>query len=137
MKKSLFLLFLLFATTLSAQQLTTPADTVISENETLDEPILEASASPACPFLDTEKGKYYLDGKPISGKEVGEFLRLNDPEAWQSYRVGNPMWISGWCALGVGVSCAVTGIGMVVVPAVHVFGSALFVGGHFGSLSGR
>ena len=50
---------------------------------------------------------------------------LNDPEAWQSYRVGNPMWISGWCTLGVGVACALTGIGMVVVPAVHVFGSAL------------
>ena len=125
MKKSLFLLFLLFATTLSAQQLTTPADTVITESETLEEPIHEPSASPTCPFLDTEKGKYYLDGKPISNKEVEEFLRLNDPEAWQSYRVGNPMWISGWCTLGVGVACAVTGIGMVVVPAVHVFGSAL------------
>jgi len=123
MKQILTIIILSLATTVAAQQITTIPDTVITENEALEEPILEPAANPACPFLDTEKGQYYLDGNPISNKEVEEFLRLNNPEAWESFKVGNPLWISGWCTFGVGAACMATGIGMLIVPAVHTVGS--------------
>ena len=130
MKQILTIIILSLATTVAAQQITTTTDTVITERETLEEPILEPAepaANPACPFLDTEKGKYYLDGKPISNKEVEEFLRLNDPEAWQSYKVGNPMWISGWCLLGAGTALTTVGLGYLVCGIGYTTGSILAV----------
>lgn len=123
MKQILTIIILSLATTVAAQQITTTPDTVITESEALEEPILEPAANSACPFLDTEKGQYYLDGNPISNKEVEEFLRLNDPEAWQSYKVGNPMWISGWCVLGAGAVLSTVGMGYLVCGIGYTTGS--------------
>ena len=88
MKKSLFLLFLLFATTLAAQDLL-PDSTNIPQG---------------APLLDRHRGTYYLGDKPLTDDEYLSFLINNCPEAWKQYQTGKTMFISGISVFGVGVS---------------------------------
>lgn len=116
-KQMLLVILLSLATVLAAQEpVVAPADTLALTDTT------EVVTS-ACPFLDTERCDYYLDGNPISKKEAEAFLRLNDPEAWQRYRTGNAMWISGWCLTGVGAALTTVGMGYLVVGIAYTTGS--------------
>ena len=92
-------------------------------DEPADKPT--AAVNPDCPFLDTEKGKYYLDGNPISDKEAEAFLQLNDPEAWKSHKTGNALWISGWCLMGVGTAITWVGGGIFCYGTLYTAGSIL------------
>ena len=84
-----------------------------------------ATMATPCPYLDRVGGHYYLDGEPISRKEVRYFLKNNCPEAWKRYRTGNALMITGFSLLGVGAVCF--GAGMVVLPAEVIWDAlALF-----------
>ena len=87
MKKSLFLLFLLFATTLAAQDIL-PDSTRIAQD---------------APLLDRRLGTYFLGDQPLTDDEYRNFLIKNCPEAWKQYQTGKTMFISGISVFGAGV----------------------------------
>lgn len=47
---------------------------------------------------------------PMSSKEYEWFLFNNCPKAYEQYRVGKPMIISGWIIAGAGLATGITGI---------------------------
>jgi hypothetical protein len=87
MKKSLLFLFLLFATTLAAQDVL-PDSTAITQD---------------APLLDRHRGIYYLGDQPLTEDEYRIFLMNNCPEAWNRYQAGKAMFISGISVFGLGV----------------------------------
>ena len=87
MKKSFLFLFLLFATSLAAQDMLPDTTTV----------------TPDAPLLDRHRGVYYLGTQPLTEDEYQMFLINNCPEAWNRYRTGKAMFISGISVFGLGV----------------------------------
>ena len=87
MKKSFLFLFLLFATSLAAQDMLPDTTTVTQD----------------APLLDRHRGVYYLGTQPLTEDEYQMFLINNCPEAWNRYRTGKAMFISGISVFGLGV----------------------------------
>ena len=96
MRKSFLFLFLLFATSLAAQDMLPDTTTV----------------TPDAPLLDRHRGVYYLGTQPLTEDEYQMFLINNCPEAWNRYRTGKAMFISGISVFGLGVEAlAFAGVG--------------------------
>lgn len=120
MKKLLFLLTLLCATTVFAQQ---PA---INSEQEVTAPSDSLSLTGTCPYLDIEHGQYFLDNKCITSKEYKDFLKNNSPEAWQSYKKGTTLWATGWSFLGVGIASCYAGTILFIGDAA----ASMFESGH-------
>ena len=112
MRKLLFLLALLFATSVAAQE-------------------VDLDSLQACPYLDRAHGHFYLDNNEITRKEFKVFMQTNSPEAWKQYRTGRALWTAGWVATGVGAVAVCVGWGVAVVWGVGGVLGEILTGGDF------
>lgn len=112
MKKSFLFLFLLFATSLAAQDMLPDTTTV----------------TPDAPLLDRHRGVYYLGTQPLTEDEYQMFLINNCPEAWNRFRTGKAMFISGISVFGLGVEAlAFAGFGALLGLGIDAFDSSAHV----------
>lgn len=145
MRNLLFTLALLCTTLLPAQTLTldsvqvsetmdtlvhdldsvviTEEQLILSQETDSLEPTLATSD---CVKLDRIHGIYYLGDDPLTRKEYREFLRVNAPDLYDRYRIGNALWCTGLACFGVGTSVAVYG-GLTLFRSTMALTADLFI----------
>lgn len=102
MKKSLLFIVLICAINTSAQVATTSERTFALDSAQVSEAIDTTISTMDCVKLDRHRGTYYLGTQPLTDDEYINFLKNNCPEAWQRYKTGKAMFVSGISVFGAG-----------------------------------
>ena len=109
MKKLVFFITLLFATTIIAQDNAT--DSTLAAIGFADQ-IASDESQPSAQLLDRHRGTYYLGDQPLTDDEYRTFLINNCPEAWKQYQTGKTMFVSGISVFGAGIyTLSLAGVG--------------------------
>ena len=118
MRDHLLILALLCTTSLLAQELT------------LDS--AQVAESQGCIQISKIDGDYFLGEQQLSRKEFKQVLQLNSPEAWNHYRQGEALWVTGWCLFAPGLAASQTALACLTLGIISQFwdnGETLQVGG--------